>query len=131
MPYPLVATIATTVIKWSDNTTPFDGSVLLLIARPTGYTATTIVNQAPQQTVGDHIRVRLVAGVPDQSARVIYTSYLNPPGCKYSAIWYDAEGTLIYTPTLTSELFTVTSTPLALPVVVLTKPTAANVLPTP
>lgn len=131
MPYPLVATIASTPIYWSDATTLWDGTVLFVLSRPSGYTQSTVINQNPAQVVGDHVRIKIVNGVPDQSARVIYTSYLDPPGCKYAAFWYDTEGTSIYTPTLGSELFTVISTPKALPVVTLTKPTAASIIPTP
>ena len=125
MPYPMVASLAGTV-KYS-NGTLFDGYVLLLIAPPPGYTSASIMNQLIVQPICDHVKVRIQQGVYDQSARIYYTSYLEPPNCQYVAYFYDNNDIQLGH----TALFTVTANPYTITVPALTIPSATSVIPSP
>lgn len=128
MPVPSFATFNGTYY-WSDATV-FDGFVVAVLAYPGSYTQVLIANQSPVQRIGDHVKVRITAGVPDGSAHLYYNGSLDPPNTKWCFYWYAADGTLVYTPTnATTELFTVSTSPYTLPTVSIVKPTAAAAIP--
>lgn len=114
---------------WSDNSTKFDGWALFVLQYPTGYTFATVANQNPPQRIAGRFRVNIINGVPDNSVRVDYTTSLEPPNCMYAVWWYDGADVSIYAPTASTELFSVTASPVTLPAVVLNKPAAPTTLP--
>lgn len=126
MAYPLVATLSGTV-TYSNGTTLLDGSVLLLVAFPTGYSSASIANQLVPQPIGDHIKVRIQQGQYDQSARIYYSSALEPPNTKYVAYFYDNNNSSLGV----TSLFTISSSPFTITVPSFAVPTAVAVVPTP
>lgn len=130
MPAPNVATInQSSIIKWSDGTL-FDGWALFVLSLPLTYSAATLANQNPPQVIGQRFRADIINGVPDGSVRVYYTTSIDPPGCQYAVWWYDTTDKQIYAPSLASELFTVTTSPVSLPNVSLQRPITTSALPT-
>ncbi len=117
----LVATVYTA------SSTLLDGSVLLLLAFPTGYSSATIANQLIPQPIGDHVKVRIQQGVYDQSARIYYNSCLEPPNTQYVAYFYDNNDIELGH----TSLFTISSSPYTITVPLIIAPAATTVIPAP
>lgn len=94
MPYPLISTL-TGYVTYSDEETPLDGYVLLLMDFPEGYSSASISDQLVPQVIGSRVKVRIQQGIYDQSSRIIQNAFLEPPGTRYRAYFYDNSNFLL------------------------------------
>lgn len=117
-------------ITWSDGSN-FDGFVRLGLVVPK-YGGTTDTAFLSSQNLTPAVQIPLNTIFPvtdghiDQQTAVLQNRSISPPNSQYVAWWYDTSSHLIAGP---STQFTVSSTPITLPVATLTVPAIGSTIP--
>ena len=124
----------TGTVSWSSGE-PFDGKVVILTALPTlagvSFASIYVDSSVPPFRLPDRVVVNIKNGAYDTATKLIYTSDLQPSGCRYVAYFYDQQGNLIAPIPAAASLFEVTSDPHTLTPPTLTAPTPAVSAPAP
>ena len=118
-------------VQWSDGT-PFQGSLLLVLALPTlaGETYGTAFlkgSDVHQWRIPTRIKVPIVDGVMSSDVRVWQNADIEPPKTVYCGFWYDATDNNIVTEA--PQLVEIAADPYTITVPTLTVPTVASTCP--
>lgn len=133
MPQPRTATFnQTTQVTWSDGSL-FNGFALVGLVVPLDGTSTPYATVAmgdfyPQYRLPQFTVCPIINGVFNNSVGLYYNEDISPPNTQYAYWVYDVTGKRIAGP---SALFSVSSSPVALPALTLTVPTVGSTPPTP
>ncbi len=119
-----------TPVTWS-NGANFTGILRVGIVVPsfgvdTDSEGVTVLNVTPTLNLPLNTIFPVTNGKIDQSTELLYNASISPPNSQYVCWFYDSVGRLIAGP---STQFSVTSTPVTLPVLTLTAPVVGSTIP--